>query len=180
MPVDIKFEPDGPSGRVAEGTYLWNAARRLGFAIPADCDGRGECDTCAVVVTSGAALLSPLTEAERKQLSAERLAGSERLACQCKVEHGGELSVRLVPRAGRRPTADETVRDLRQRFSELPFTRKMAMLMELETITMSQVLSRMTSAPFEYGEKLRDRVVRQRRKLDRRRAKGSPKQAQKD
>ena len=74
MSVEIKFEPDGPSGLVAEGTCVLDAAKRLGFHIPADCEGRGECDTCAVKIITGATLLSALTDGERKELSAERLA----------------------------------------------------------------------------------------------------------
>lgn len=159
MSVDIKFEPDGPSGVVAEGTEILDAARRLGFQIPADCEGRGECDTCAVSVLAGATLLSSLTEAERKQLSAERLAGGQRLACQCKIERGGELQLRLVSQTERSRTADETARDLRKGFSELPFQRKMTTLMQLETIAMSEVLDTVTDASVTFGKKLFDSVL---------------------
>ena len=88
MSVEIRFEPDGPSGQVAEGTLITDAARRLGFQIT-DC---GECDgTCVIRIVTGIALLSDLTDTERKQLSPERLASGDRLACQCKAERGGEL-----------------------------------------------------------------------------------------
>ena len=64
MSVEIRFEPDGPSGLVAEGTSILDAARRLGFQIP-DC---GECDaTCAIKIITGAPLLSGLTDGERQQ-----------------------------------------------------------------------------------------------------------------
>src|ERR687895_514508 len=106
MSVDIKFEPDGHYGLVAEGAYLWDAAKRLGVRLPAECKGRGECDTCAVVVEEGATLLSSLTEAERERLSPERLLAGERLACQSKVERGGELVLRSVPVTERAETSD--------------------------------------------------------------------------
>src|SRR3954470_16699566 len=108
MSVDIKFQPDEQQGLVAEGTYLWDAAKRLGVRLPAECEGRGECDTCAVVVEQGATLLSSLTEAERERLSPERLAAGERLACQSKIEHGGEVVLRSVPVTERAETSEET------------------------------------------------------------------------
>ncbi len=159
MSVEIRFEPDGPSGLVAEGTCLLDAAKRLGFHIPADCDGRGECDTCAVRIITGATLLSGLTDGERKQLSAERLAGGERLACQCKAERGGELSMRLVARTERARTADEKTADLRKEFSELPFERKMATLIQLETIAMSQALDAIADRSVTLGKKIFDSVL---------------------
>jgi ferredoxin len=159
MSVEIKFEPDGPSGLIAEGTLLWDAARRLGLHIPAECDGRGECDTCAVVVIKGPTLLSALTEAETKQLSAERLAGGQRLACQCKVDRGGELLLRLVPQTERMPTAEETARDLRKEFSKLPLDRKIATLIQLETIAMSQALNTISDRSISFGRKLFESIV---------------------
>src|SRR5918997_6306783 len=97
MSVNIRIEPEGRDGLIAEGTYLWDAAKRLGVALPAECQGRGECDTCAVIVEQGATLLSSLTEAERVRLSPERLATGERLACQTKVERPGAVRLRPVP-----------------------------------------------------------------------------------
>ncbi|MGB8508703.1 MAG: 2Fe-2S iron-sulfur cluster-binding protein, partial [Pyrinomonadaceae bacterium] len=70
MSVNVEWKTDGEGhgGIIAEGTYLWDAAKRLGVRLPAECEGRGECDTCAVVVEAGATLLSSLTDAERVQL----------------------------------------------------------------------------------------------------------------
>src|ERR1043165_9651723 len=97
MSVDIKFQPDGQNGLVAEGTYLWDAAKRLGIRLPAECNGRGECDTCAVIIEEGATLLSSLTEAERTRLSPERLAAGERLPRRGKRKGGGEGGLRPAP-----------------------------------------------------------------------------------
>ncbi len=156
MNVEIKFEPNGPSGLVAEGTSVLDAARRLGFQIP-DC---GECDgTCAVRIMTGATLLSALTDAERKQLSAERLAGGERLACQCKAERSGELVIMLVAQTERTRTAEEKTRDLRNEFSELPFDRKIATLMQLETIAVSQAFDKIADASASLGKKIFDSVL---------------------
>src|SRR5919202_5143202 len=106
MSVNVEFVGADQHGVVAEGTYLWDAAKRLGVRLPAECAGRGECDTCAVTVKEGATLLSSLTGAERERLSPERLAAGERLACQAKVERGGEVVVRPVPATERAQTTD--------------------------------------------------------------------------
>jgi ferredoxin len=156
MSVDIKFEPSGRNGVIAEGTYLWDAAKRLGIRLPAECEGRGECDTCAVVVEKGATLLSSLTEAERERLSPERLASGERLACQTKVERGGELTLRPVPVTERAETTQETVEEFRREFKELPLQRKLATLVELEAVTMFQTLNAIADAPFKIAGKVLD------------------------
>lgn len=168
MSVDIKFEPDGRDGLIAEGTYLWDAAKRLGVRLPAECGGRGECDTCAVTVEKGATLLSSLTEAERVRLSPERLAAGERLACQAKVEHGGEVVLRAVPVTERAETSDETAKDLRKEFSELPLKRKLTTLVELEAVTLFQTLDTLISVPFTIGEKVMDLLAVRGRSLDER------------
>jgi len=156
MSVEIRFEPNGPSGLVAEGTSVLDAARRLGFQIP-DC---GECDaTCAVKIITGATLLSALTDVERQQLSAERLAGGERLACQCKVERGGELVLKLVAQTERPRTSEEKTRDLKKEFNELPFDRKIATLMQLETIAVTQAFDKITDASVSLGKKIFDSVM---------------------
>src|SRR5438270_13734725 len=94
MSVEITFEHDGSAGLVAEGTYLWEAARRLGVPMVAECSGRGECDTCAVAITRGDEILSPPTAAERRQLGQERLNSGQRLACQANLVRSGELHLR--------------------------------------------------------------------------------------
>lgn len=154
MSVNIKFEPDGRSGIIAEETYLWDAAKRLGVRLPAECEGRGECDTCAVIVEEGAMLLSSLTESERARLSPERLAAGERLACQARVERAGDLVLRPVPATERAETTDETVSDFRKEFRDLPLERKLATLVELEAVTMFQTLNVIASFPFTIGEKV--------------------------
>lgn len=166
MSVEIKIEPEGQSGLVAEGTYLWEAAKRLGVRLPAECEGRGECDTCAVVIEQGATLLSSLTEAERQRLSPERLAAGERLACQAKVEHGGEVVLRAVPATERAETAAETAKDLRKEFGELPLKRKLTTLVELEAVTLFQTLDALFSVPFTIGEKVMDLMAVRGRALE--------------
>lgn len=168
MSVDIKFQPEGRNGLVAEGTYLWDAAKRLGVPLPAECSGRGECDTCAVIVEEGATLLSSLTEAERVRLSPERLAAGERLACQARIEHGGEVVVRPVPVTERAETAEETAKDMKKEFRDLPLQRKITTLVELEAVTLVQTLETIIDVPFALGGKVMDLMAGWGRRLDRR------------
>ena len=163
--VEWKTEGNGHDGVVAEGTYLWDVAKRLGVRLPAECGGRGECDTCAVVVEEGATLLSSLTDAERERLSPERLAAGERLACQTKVEHGGDLVLRPVPVTERQPTEEEATRDFRREFNEMPLQKKLSTLVELEAVTAWQTLGAIADLPFNVIEKGLDLLGRRGRAL---------------
>jgi len=168
MSVDIRFQPEGRNGLVAEGTYLLDAAKRLGVRLPTECGGRGECDTCAVIVEEGATLLSSLTEAERARLSPQRLAAGERLACQAKVERGGEVVLRPVPQTERAETSAETAKDLRKDFRDLPLKRKVTTLVELEAVTLFQTLNAIIDVPFAIGGKVLDLMAGWGRTLDKR------------
>ena len=54
MSVSITFEPSGITGLVAEGTYLIDAARRMGATLGAGCTvGKGECPSCVISVKTG-------------------------------------------------------------------------------------------------------------------------------
>jgi ferredoxin len=163
--VEWKIGGEGRNGIVAEGTYLWDAAKRLGVRLPAECEGRGECDTCAVVVEEGATLLSGLTDAERVRLSPERLAEGERLACQAKVEHAGDLVLRPVPATVRAETADESTKNFRDEFRRMPLKQKLSTLVQLEAATAYQALERVIDIPFEVFGKGLDLLAGRGRKL---------------
>ena len=170
MSVNVEWRTGAEShtGVVAEGTYLWDAAKRLGVRLPAECRGRGECDTCAVVVEGGATLLSGLTAAEHERLSPERLLNGERLACQAKAERGGSLVLRPVPAAERTETTAETVSDFRKEFKELPLRKKLTTLAELEAATAIQAVVAAAELPFAAFEKGLDFIARFGRDLSRR------------
>jgi ferredoxin len=165
--VEWKLEDGRRGGIVAEGTYLWDAAKRLGVRLPAECEGRGECDTCAVVVEEGATLLSGLTEAERTRLSPERLAAGERLACQAKVERGGDLVMRPVPLTERAETTEEAARDLRAEFRRMPLRKKLAALAGMEADVAYEALVLVADVPFAVFGKGLDLLASRGRKLSR-------------
>src|SRR5918911_3671659 len=148
MSVNVEIGPDSRQGIVAEGTYLWDAAKRMGVRLPAECEGSGECDTCAVVVEEGATLLSDLTQAERTRLSPERLAAGERLACQAKGERGGDLVLRPVPATERAETTEEAAKDLRAEFRRMPLRKKLAALAGMEAEVAYEALVAVADIPF--------------------------------
>lgn len=159
MSVYITFEPQKESGVVAEGTFLLDAAKRLGVSIPTECRGIGECDTCALLVQEGAGLLSLPTSAEHERLSEERLTAGERLACQTKVERSGELVLRSLPSRERKETVEEAASRFREEFRELPLGRKITRLAEFEAVSAFEALTTIASLPFRVGEKVLDVVA---------------------
>ena len=163
--VEWKTAGGGHTGLVADGTFLLDAARRHGVELPTECGGRGECDTCAVVVEAGAALLSAPTEAERARLGPERLAAGERLACQAKAERAGDLVLRPVPQAAREETTEETARDFKEEFKRLPLRKKLATLAGLEAEMAYETLVRAVDLPFEIMGKGLDLLAGRGRRL---------------
>jgi ferredoxin len=176
MGVNLEWKGEEQrSGVVAEGTYLWAAVKRIGVRLPAECEGRGQCDTCAVVVAEGATLLSGLTDAERKFLSPERLAAGERLACQAKLERGGDVALRPVPKTERAETTEEAARDLREEFRRMPLKKKFATLVGIEADVAYETLVRAVDIPFElFGKGLDLLAVRGRRLAQSERASHRP------
>lgn len=168
MSVYLRYEPDGLSGVVPEGTYLWEATKRLGARFRAHCGGRGECDACAVIVEVGAELLSLPTAAENEILKAERLAAGQRLACQARIERGGEVVVRevIVDKAAQKAEEPGEVAQLRQKFLQLPLKKKLATLFELQAIIAYQALNALSHLPPKAGEKILDLVAARGRVLD--------------
>ena len=140
MSVQITFEPDKGSGLVAEGTYIWEAAKRMGVSLPAECKGRGECDSCAVVIVRGGELLSAATSAEEKMLGRDRLeqtGQTERLACQARLDKQGEITVSFAPaREG-----EQKQSEFANTFRGLPFKEKVGALIELEAVTITGALN---------------------------------------
>lgn len=161
MSVSITFEPSGISGVVAEGTYLIDAARRMGASLGAGCTvGKGECPACVVSVKTGAHLLSQPSVVEEKQLGEEHLDQSLRLACQVKIENPGEVVVMVAARPQSRATTPvETEAELRKKFGTLPLSKKLATLVQLEAITMSEAFDAAIEKPLAFGSKTFDSIV---------------------
>lgn len=160
MSVSITFQPSGISGLVAEGTYLIDAARRMGASLGAGCtSGKGECPACVVTVKAGADLLSAPSAAEEKQLGVEHLDQAYRLACQVKIENQGEVVVMVTARPQTTGMPVDTESELRKKFGSLPLKKKMAALMQFEAITMSEAFDTAIEKPLSFGSKTFDAIV---------------------
>ena len=164
MSVSITFEPSGISGVVAEGTYLIDAARRMGASLGAGCTaGKGECPSCVVSVKTGAEQLSPPSAVEQRQLGIEHLDQSYRLACQTKIENHGDVVVMVSTVAPRTTAPVDTEAELRTKFGALPLTKKLATLMQLEAITMSEAFDSAIEKPLAFGSKTFDAIMNRNR-----------------
>jgi len=164
MSVSITFEPSGISGLVAEGTYLIDAARRMGAPLGAGCTaGKGQCPSCIVSITTGANLLSPPSQAEQKQLGAEHLEQALRLACQVKIENHGDVVVLAVARPQSSQAPGDTESELRERFGALPLGKKLATLMQFEVIAMSEAFDTAIEKPLAFGSRTFDKFVNRKR-----------------
>ena len=161
MNVSITFEPSGISGLVAQGTYLIEAARRMGAPLGAGClAGKGDCPACVVAVKAGANLLSPPTSVENTHLGAEGLSDSLRMACQTKIEGQGDIVLMVTPyRAhGATPPVD-LPSDIEKKFGELSLNQKIAALLKFEAITMSEAFDAALKKPLAVGSRAFDSVV---------------------
>ena len=159
MNVSITFEPSGISGLVAQGTYLIDAARRLGVTLGTGCtSGQGECPACVVVINSGVELLSHPSIAETRQLGNNPFGQTLRLACQTKIEGLGDIIVGTNAERPRAPTPAEDISDIQRKFSDLPLKKKIATLLQFEAVTMSEAFDSAIQKPLELGSRLMDRV----------------------
>jgi len=159
MSVSITFEPSGITGVVAEGTYLIDAARRMGVPLGAGCTiGKGECPACVISVKAGRELLSPPSAAEERELGVEHLHESMRLACQVKIENHGDVVVMVAARPAR-PAETDPQSDLSKKFGALPLSKKIAMLVQFEAITASQAFDSALEKPLAFGSKTFDAIM---------------------
>jgi uncharacterized 2Fe-2S/4Fe-4S cluster protein (DUF4445 family) len=165
MSVEITFQPTGLSGLVAEGTYLIDAAKRMGVRISAACKGSAECTACVVSIVAGQLLLSAPTEHERETLGQEALAQGQRLACQTRIERSGELVVGVAPEQDAPEKNQRQVSDFRKDFGELPLDKKLATLIQLEALTMSQAMDAIAAKTLSAGGKVIDLFARKGRNL---------------
>jgi ferredoxin len=161
----IRFEPAGHEGLVAKDTTLAAAADRLGVRIELECEGRGECTSCAVVVEANPLGLSPLTAAEERLLTGEQIAASARLACQARVGEA-DCVVRVPPQAEAKPadgepgeqappkdSADARER-IRESFTSLPVGEQIAAVLEMQVKIAGEIVGAVVEGPLRAGEEL--------------------------
>src|SRR4030095_4152 len=161
MNVSVTFEPSGISGLVAQGTYLIDAAKRMGAPLGLGCTrGKSECPACVIGVKSGADLLSSPTNLEAKLLGANGLADSLRLACQTKIQGHGEFFVTVTSYRPKEsvPPIDLSA-EIEKKFGELSLNQKIAALLKFEAITMSQAFDAALQKPLAVGTRAFDSLL---------------------
>ena len=171
--VEIKFEREDLAGLVAVGTYLSDAARRFGIELQGE--QFDEKDFSVVKIIKGGELLSTATKTESELLSDERREHGERLAEEVKIEKAGEIIVMSTEKkVEEKPTEEEKQEQYRKDFEELPLPKKIASLLELESIALSETLSFIINSPqklvsmgldvlAEMGFKMEDEARKQKR-----------------
>lgn len=132
----------------------------MGVTLGTGCTiGKGECPSCLVSVKSGAELLSAPTAAEQRVLGDEQLDQSLRLACQAKLENPGEVVVMASARVPGGGATRDTKSELRRDFGSLPLNQKIATLLQLEAITMSEAFDSAIEKPLAFGAKTMDALI---------------------
>lgn len=157
--VEIKFERENREGVVAIGTYLIDAAKRFGIRFEDVCSVEEGIHYCSVNVPSGAHLLSPETSAESAYFTENGRSTNERLACQAKIDSAGDVVV-MTKKKAEEPTAETNGEDrseqYRKEFAELPLEKKIANLVQLETIALGETVSFIINSPFKIADKVMD------------------------
>ncbi len=153
--AEIKFEREDLEGLVAVGTYLAEAARRMGVDLATE--EFGEAEFAIVKISRGSELVSAPTKTEIENLSAERRAGGERFADQAKIERAGEITIMTTKKQEAEKPEYEAKREAyRKEFEELPLEKKVASLVELESIALSETFSFVINSPYKIVGKLMD------------------------
>ena len=157
MSVSVTFEPSGISGLVAQGTYLVDAAKRMGAPVGTGClAGKSECPACVVSIKTGVELLSAPSAFEEKVLGPEGLSNSLRMVCQTKIEGLGEI-VLMASSYKRDPSPNvDLASDIEKKFAELSLNQKIAALFKFEAIAMSEAFDIALQKPLAFGAKAFD------------------------
>ena len=164
----LRFEREDAEGIVAVGSYLGDAAKRFGVRFDPECSLVEPIEHhCAVEVIEGGELLSEKTSAEKEILTEASLGDPWRLACHAKIEKAGEIVVmtKEKPKAEKEEEKDHA-EDYRKRFEELPLEKKMAELVRLESIALSETLSFVINSPYKVADKVMDFMAEFGFKLD--------------
>lgn len=158
--VEVRFEREDLEGVVAVGTYLIDAAKRLGIHFDATCDPASDTHYCSVVVSSGGDLLSEDTRSESEYFRIRTRKAGERLACQARLERAGGVVIMTEEKKAEEPVVEaaeeDTSEQYRKEFAELPLEKQIANLVRLETIAFGETISFIINSPFKVADKLMD------------------------
>jgi hypothetical protein len=161
--VLIRFEREGLEGVVAVGTYLSDAASRMGISLMRAAEADGEREE-PVTIVSGGGLLSAETFEEAEFFEKHGREKDQRLASKTRVEKAGEVTImtNAEPEIKNEKNDAETAepsaaeRDINAAFGELPLEKKIAQLVRLEAVALGETLSFVVESPFMVFDKVMD------------------------
>ena len=159
--VFINFESEDRDGVVAVGTYLSDAAKRLGIKVEGDCLDPETGHECVMKVGRGKTKLSAHTKTEKEQLSSQARKNGERLACQTIIEKPGEVTIMSVKKKEepKKDKTEEQTDEFRKEFEEMPLEKKIASLVELEAIALGETFSYVLNSPYKAFGKVMDAMA---------------------
>jgi ferredoxin len=154
--AEIRFEREGLGGLVAVGSYLGDTLKRFGIRFERECDfALGE-HYCEVLISSGVDDLSALTQAETEHFAAKGRRTNERLAHEAQIIKPGEIVI-MTHEKKEDPKISETAKDpLKTEFDALPLDKKIAALMRMEAVTLSETIAYVVNSPMKVVEKVGD------------------------
>lgn len=164
--VELRLEREEREGIVAVGSYLIDALKRLGFRFEAECDPAADEHFCTVEITHGDERLSPLTRVEKEHFKHFPRLKNERLACQVKIDHAGEVAVMTKEKKEEEAKSEDRGEEYRKKFAELPLEKQIADLVRLEVIALGETFSFIVNSPFKVFEKAMDIMAEFGLKLD--------------
>ena len=157
--ANVTFRREDREGIVAVGSYLADAAKRFGIRFENECLQDEDIHFCSLVVASGAEKMSPLTSVETEHFSSRGRKTDERLACQTKIEIPGDVVIMTTEKnngANDETTADDQSDQYKKDFTELPLEKKIATLVQLEAIALSETVTFIMNSPYLVFDKVMD------------------------
>ncbi|MBK9165386.1 MAG: hypothetical protein IPM21_16050 [Acidobacteria bacterium] len=158
--IAIEFKKEGINGSIPAGTYLIDAAKRLGVRFPIPCIPVSGEHYCSVDVENGIGALSDTSEAEKEFFANSTAAFGNRLACQARLERPGSI---VVETRFEEPEPEEKKEDgnkifegYKERFSALSLEQKMSEISQLEALALADTLGFVMNAPYAIGNKVTD------------------------
>ena len=150
--AEVRFEREKAEGLVAVGSYLSDAAKRFGVKFEAECVPAAGEHFCQVQIVEGAEFLSEKTATEKDA----NLDKGWRIACHAKIEKAGEIVVMTKKKTAPVEEDKDQAEDYRKRFEDLPLEKKMAELVRLESIALSETLNFVVNSPYKIADKVMD------------------------
>lgn len=176
--VDIKFLPAEISGTVAVGTYVADAARRLGVKLGGTCFPAEGIHFCAFTA-SDETVLSEVTDDEKAYFS--RLRSDERfgqrLGCRTRIEASGEIEITMSINEEKHASSASSgsgkeidpanISDAYlKNFAALPLDKKIGELTKLEAVALSDTLVYILNAPLTIADRILNSLAGYGRKLE--------------